>query len=129
MELIPILESGIAEYEQVDLKVTNTFSEGVYVRELEIPKGTLIEGKRHRKSCINMLIKGKMLISDGKDEYEVTAPFIANADALTKKFGFALEDSIWINIHNTSSTDLDEIEKEMIITESEYLAMIEHKEQ
>jgi len=117
----------LVECNPTDLVVKHNFSKGVYVRELEIPKGTLIEGKRSREKCINMLIKGKMLVHDGTGIHEIEAPYIVEAQAFTKKVGFALEDSVWVNIHNTDSTDLDEIEKQVIISEEEYL-MLEHKE-
>lgn len=122
-ELQPLVSKlGIQEIgEEIQLNVVNTFSEGMYVRELHIPKGTLIEGKRHRKKTMNMLIKGHMTIYDGKETYEIHAPFIAESEAFIKKTGFAHEDSVWVNIHTTNSTDLDEIEAEFIISEEEYI--------
>ena len=43
------LENALRSFEQVDAPVTHNFADGVYVRELLIPKDSLIIGKRHRK--------------------------------------------------------------------------------
>jgi len=117
------LEQSIQVQEQIDLETKHTFSPGLYIRELHIPKGVFIIGKRHRHKTMNMLIKGKMTIYDENETFEVEAPFIAESEAFTKKAGLAHEDSVWINIHATNETDLDIIEKEFIIDEEEFLQL------
>lgn len=118
------IEKDLLNKEQTELDVIHTFGGGVYVRELHIPKGTIVVGKRHRKKTINMLIKGKMTIYDENSSFEVEAPFIKESLEFTKKAGIAHEDSIWINVHPTDSTDLEEIENEFIINEDEYKQLI-----
>ena len=123
------LENAIKEYEQVDIQVLHNFTNDMYIRQAIIPKGMLIVGKRHRHETLNILLKGKMVIYDGNKTIEVEAPFIVVSKPYTKKAGLALEDSIWCNIHSTTSKDLEEIEKEFIIPEEEYDKLIEYKEQ
>lgn len=113
--------------EDFELPVTHTFGEGMYIRTLEIPKDCLIVGKRHRHKTMNMLTKGKMTIYDEHSSFTVEAPFIAEAEAFTKKAGYAHEDSIWVNIHLTDSKDLEEIEEQVIIPEEEYQSLLENK--
>lgn len=117
------LEKSFPIEEHLDMEVKHTFAEGMYIRELFIPKGVLVVGKRHRKKTMNMLVKGKMTIYDEHKSFEVEAPFMAETEPFTKKCGFAHEDSIWVNIHVTNETDLDIIEKQFIIEESEYLEL------
>lgn len=117
------LEALLSKCKQVEFKVTHIFSDGIYIRELHIPKDSLIVGKRHRESTINMLIQGSMLIIDGDKESTISAPYTFIADKFSKKAGYALEDSIWVNIHKTISEDLDEIEKQFIISEEEYMKL------
>ena len=122
------LEEKLLTEEQVDLPVVHKFAKGMYIRELFIPKGTVLVGKRHRHHTLNMLTKGKMLIYDGVNEtIEVEAPYTVESLPLTKKAGYALEDSLWVNIHVTDETDLDKIEEEFIITEEEFNNLIENK--
>jgi hypothetical protein len=42
------LQRDLGEYPQTEIAVTNTFSGGVYAREIFIPKGTTVIGKVHR---------------------------------------------------------------------------------
>ena len=123
------LEKAVQAYEQVEIEVLHNFTKDMYIRQAIIPKGMLIVGKRHRHETLNILLKGKMIIYDGNESIEVTAPFLVVSKPFTKKAGLALEDSIWCNIHVTSSQDLEEIEKEFIIPEEEFNNLIEYKEQ
>ena len=123
------LENSIKEYEQVEIEVIHKFTNDMYIRQAIIPKDMLIVGKRHRYETLNILLKGKMIIYDGTESIEVAAPFLVVSKPYTKKAGIALEDSIWCNIHVTTSKDLEEIEKEFIIPEEEYDKLIEYKEQ
>lgn len=129
MKNIIKLENSIKEYEQVEIEVIHNFTNDMYIRQAIIPKNMLIVGKRHRHETLNILLKGKMIIYDGVESIEVTAPFLVVSKPYTKKAGIALEDSIWCNIHVTTSKDLEEIEKEFIIPEEEYDNLIEYKEQ
>ena len=107
--------------DNIILEPKHTFSPGLYIRELFIPKGAIVIGKRHRHNTMNMLVQGKVTLYDEHGEYEVTAPFMAESAEFTKKAVIAHEDSIWVNIHPTNETDLDKIEAEFIIPEQEYL--------
>jgi len=117
------LEQEMKLVKQVELETKHTFTEGQYIRELFIPKGVLLVGKRHRHKTLNMLIKGKMTIHDENRSFDIEAPWYGESEALTKKAGFAHEDSIFLNIHVTNETDLDIIEKQFIIEEEEYLQL------
>lgn len=121
------LESILKDEEQVELGLTHTFSNGIYLREMSVPKDSLIVGKRHREDTINMLIKGSMTIIDGDETFTISAPYTFVSSKYSKKAGFAHEDSVWVNVHKTDSKDLEEIEKQFIISEEEYM-QLEHKD-
>ena len=127
--IIAQLEDYVGEYPQVECKVEHKFCEGLYVRTLHIPKGTLIVGKRHRNKTLNMLTKGSITIYDGDSTITHNAPFTFEADKYSKKAGFAHEDSIWVNIHVTSEKDLVKLEAECIIPEEEYKSLAYNNEE
>jgi hypothetical protein len=116
------LEKEMLKLPQVEAPLTHNFAEGVYVRELFIPKDTWIMGKRHRYETCNILLKGKLSLYMGKGvpAKVIEAPLIFNSKPGTKKFAFANEDTIFLNIHPTSETDVDKIEQEFIISEDEF---------
>lgn len=91
------------------------FSDGVYARALEIPKGCCAVGKIHKYENMNILVKGRLLIyiSD-TEKIEVEAPYIKVSPPGTRRIVLALEDSIWVTIHNTKLTDPAEIEADVV---------------
>jgi len=116
------LEKTLATFDQVEAPVTHNFSKGVYVRELFIPKDSIIIGKRHRYETCNIILKGDISIYMGEDlpVKRLKAPCIFNSEPGTKKMGYTHEDTIFCNVHPTDERDLDKIEEEFIITEEEY---------
>ena len=116
------LEKEMLKLDQVETPVTHNFAEGVYVRELFIPKDTWIMGKRHRYETCNILLKGKLALymGPGVPSKTVEAPLIFNSKPGTKKFAYAMEDTIFLNVHPTPETDVDKIEQEFIISEDEF---------
>jgi len=119
-EIVKLEKLLLKETHTEEFEVDHKFAEGMYIRQLIIPVGGLVVGKRHRHKTLNILLKGKMIIHDGNTSIEIEAPFMVESLPYTKKAGYALEDSIWCNIHVTNETDLDKIEKEFIIPEEEY---------
>lgn len=93
------------------------FTDGIYTREIFIPKDTMLTGKIHLHEHPNFLVKGRVriLTEDGGYE-EYSAPKFMISKAGTKRALLTLEDTIWITIHhNPSNTeDLEKIEKIVI---------------
>lgn len=90
-----MLESG----KTVDLEVRHHLAYGTYTRELHIPAGVVLTGKTHKHSCINILAKGTIMVADGDTSRELTAPAVFVSEPGTKKAGFALTDTVWVNTH------------------------------
>lgn len=123
-------EMNNGKHTKVETPVTHFFAGGVYVRQIFIPKCTLILGKRHRHETCNMLLQGRMLQfneADGSSTI-LEAPAMFKSMPGTRKLGYALEDSIFCNIHPTDETNLEKIEEQVIIPEEEYQALIEKGE-
>ena len=111
-------------YPQVDCKLDHFFGPGVYVRQLTIPEGTLIMGKYHRYPTLNNLISGSIAILDKNNQINIlTAPhtFVSEPG---QKVGYAIEKTIWQNIHVTEETNLEKIE-EIFIEKSESINKLE----
>jgi len=106
-------------------KLTHHFADGVYVREMFLPKGTVIVGKKHRYRCINIMIKGDITIYADGDQERFIDHYIGVAPVGTQKAALVNEDTIWLCIHATNKTDLDEIEEEAIISDREGIKTIE----
>lgn len=91
------------------------FAEGLYCRVLFRPAGTLIIGKKHKKSHFYMVMSGRVSITNGEGKaLEVEGPYVIVSNPGTERAVLALTDATCITVHRTDKTDLDEIEKELI---------------
>ena len=119
------LEKELLKLPQIEAPVTHNFADGVYIRELFIPKDSLIIGKRHRYETCNIVLKGDLSIYMGQDipVKRIKAPCIFNSKPGTKKMAYTHEDTIFVNVHPTKETDLEKIENEFIISEEEFIVL------
>lgn len=119
---VQALEKAMLEYPQIEMQVDHYFAHGTYTRVLHIPKGACVTGKIHRHSCINIMPKGKMRVVTDEGENDIEAPFIGVSGAGVKKAVYALEDTIWVNVHPwDGEADLEQIEAEVIVPSFEML--------
>jgi hypothetical protein len=107
------IEKLMLSEEQIDCPVQHHFGPGIYIREGLIPAGVYILGHAHKKTTMNVLLKGKMAIIVNGQSKIIEGPFIFNSEP-GRKFAYAIEDCIFQNIHATDKTNLDEIEEEFI---------------
>lgn len=100
------------------------FGEGTYVREMRLPKHTLLVGKIHRFVEVAALTKGILLVKiEGVAGSKIIeAPYVFTTQP-GRKVGYVLEDVIILNIHPnpTNTTDLDQLEREL--TAADYLSL------
>lgn len=105
--------SFIGDSDNCPLK--HTFAPGVYVREIFIPKGTVVVGKIHKHSHPNFLMSGEVVVvteSGGRENLKAPMSMISKAG--TKRIVFAVEDTVWITVHATDEVDLLKIEDHVI---------------
>lgn len=111
--------------DHMELPVKHSFAPGMYIREMFIPKGTVIVGKVHRAECINICPMGDIDIVTEAGDMRVTAPFNAVSAPGTQKIGFAREDTIWINVFHTDETDIDTLERELAYSDAEAFVLLD----
>lgn len=100
-----------------DCPLKHMFSDGMYVREVTVPAGTLVIGKIHKHQHPAFLLKGEAIVVteyDGIKEMKGPCSFISEAGV--KRAVFAKTELIWTTVHLNldNKEDLEEIEKENI---------------
>ena len=105
------------------MPVTHTFSNGIYTREIFIPKGNYVMGKIHRHEHPNFLVQGAvvMITENGRENLRAYKAMVSPAG--TKRFLFTLEDTLWITVHRTDATNPDDAETEIIAKNYEDIDM------
>jgi hypothetical protein len=87
---------------------------GLYAREIVLPKGTLISGKIKKHQYITVVSAGFVSIASEGGVEHIRAPYTMVDQPNQKRVVLAHEDSVITTIHACSSTDLDEVERELI---------------
>lgn len=93
-----------------DFDTKHHFSPGIYMRELFIPKGTVLTGKIHKTEHLNILSQGHLTVWTEDGMKTLKASTVIKSDKGMKRVGYAHEDTVWITVHHNPS-DEQEIEK------------------
>lgn len=121
------IEAEMLRHEQRECPVTHYFSQGVYAREIFIPKGTLLTGKIHKYAQLNIMSKGDLSVLTEDGVVRVQAPFTIVSPPGTKRIAYAHEDTVWTTIHGTDEIDLERIEAHYIAqSDEDYAAFLEY---
>ena len=105
----------------------HSFSEGVYIREMFMPKGGLVIGKLYKISHTWFLLYGELEVAtDEGNEYYV-GPCYVNAPEGTKRVLHAVSDVIFVNVYPNPENIIDTDKLEEILTCSSYKEYEEYK--
>lgn len=118
-QLVRALETTAGYF--TELPLDHQFANGMYIRRLFIPKGSLIVGRIHKDECINVVEKGDISVLTETGMKRVQAGFTVVTPPGIQKVGYAHEDTIFTNIFRTDETDVDKIED--VLTWASYEAM------
>jgi len=104
----------------------HTFVPGMYIREITMPKGALLTSKIHKIEHPYFVVSGDVSVITEKGEVRIKAPFSGITPAGTKRLLYCHEETVWITVHRTDKTDLEEIEEEVIAKDfNEFEGVIE----
>lgn len=112
---IRALESAMRELPQLKEELRHHFAHGIYGREMWVPAGTVLVGKIHRYSCINVILQGIVEVRSQEGAYRIEAPYVFVSPGGTKRAMIALTDLVWMTVHPADSEDLDQLERELIL--------------
>lgn len=106
------------------LPLQHNFVDGLYIREIFMPKGTLLTSKIHKTNHPYFVMKGEVSVITENGVERIKAPHIGFTKKGTKRVLYIHEDCNWITIHKTDTTNLEEIEKEIISNNEDTLNKI-----
>jgi len=94
--------------------LVHSYGDGCYIRQIFMPKGTLITSKIHKVTHPYFVMTGRASVATENGVETIQAPYQGMTQAGTKRALYIHEDMIWITVHVTDETDLDKIEEEII---------------
>ena len=106
---LDVLEKEMFRHPQVDCPLIHRFTEGMYVREIFMPSGSLVASVLHKTQHPFVILKGSVSVwTDGAVEH-LTAPHVGITQPGTRRLIVIHEDTVWLTFHATNLTDPDEI--------------------
>jgi len=94
--------------------VKHSFADGCYIREIFNPANELLVTKIHKKEHPFFLMKGKMSILTEDGVEHIKAPHYGITKPGTKRIIYTHTECVFVTVHATDKTNIDEIEKEVI---------------
>lgn len=110
---VELIEAELNKFEQVDIPVTHVFAPGVYMRQIMIPKDTILISRYHKYDQIDIMVYGDMSIASQSGSFRIKGPFSGVSSPGLKRIGYAHEDTLWIDVHATDATDIEKLEADL----------------
>lgn len=109
------LQSALAKLPQTETPLIHRFTPGLYIREIFMPKGTLIISKIHKTEHPYVVSRGHAAVwTEDAGVVHIKAPFCGITKPGTRRILYIHEDCVWTTFHPTAETDLDKIEAQII---------------
>jgi hypothetical protein len=90
--------------------VTHRFTPGLYIREIFMPKNTILTSLLHLTTHPFFIMQGEFSVwHRGIEVQRIKAPYTGITEAGTRRLLLIHEDTIWTTCHVTDLTDPDEI--------------------
>ena len=105
---------NILKSEEFPLK--HTFADGIYVRQMNMKKDSIVVGAIHNHLHVWFLLTGYIRVATESSTEDYIAPCYVTATPGVKRVIYAIEESIFVNIHKnpTNTQDLEELETEIV---------------
>jgi len=103
-----------AKYGDDVAPLKHTFADGLYIRQITMPKGMLLTSKIHKTTHPYFVLKGDVSVLTEQGTVRIKAPFSGITKAGTKRVLYIHEETVWATVHATKQTDLKKIETEVI---------------
>ena len=114
-----MVDGGGLQMPEAELKVplVHKFTHGQYVRRMDASAGQLIDTKIHMQEHPFFLMMGSMSILTDKGIQRIKAPYQGITKPGTRRLMYIHEDSIFITVHATDKTTVDEVLEDIVVSE------------
>jgi quercetin dioxygenase-like cupin family protein len=99
---------------EFDPETVHHFADGLYAKQMIIPKGFMAGKHVHNYSHLSILAKGRVIVKTDDSSVEYVAPACIEIKSGIYHTVEALEDCAWFCIHATQETDADKIDEVLI---------------
>ena len=90
-------------------KLEHFFGEGTYIRKITMRKNSVIVSAIHLIEHPFFVMEGKATVVSPDGLTTITAPYFGMTKPGTQRLLYIHEDCVWITVHPTNKTDVEEI--------------------
>ena len=112
--MIEELQKAMLDLPQAEVETRHYFLNGIYAREITIPKDVCLVGAKHKTSFAMVISKGECVIKDGNEEIVLKAGQTIISKVGAKRAIFAIQETVLTTFHPTQETDIGKIESDII---------------
>lgn len=89
------------------------FADGIYTREIHVPRGQILVGALHNHESMVYVLKGKIIVADIYGVKVIDAPYQFTSKPGVKRVALVVDDVVWVDIHATEKTTVEDAEAEL----------------
>ncbi len=115
-EKIDALEYALSTYPIQECPLKHTLTETQYIREIFMPKGTLVTSMIHKTEHPFFVLSGVVSVySENDGEQFIEAPYSGITTPNTRRVLYIHEDTVWVTVHTRLENEtIDEIGERII---------------
>jgi len=97
--------------------LNHSFGDGLYIREITMPKNMLIVSRLHKFTHPYFILKGKVSVMTEDGVKHIQAPYAGMTKAGTKRVLYIHEECVWVTVHANpeNKTDTDILENDICV--------------
>jgi hypothetical protein len=112
---IDALQRELGKLPQVHCPLHHSFVPGFYIRQIYMPKGSLVISKIHNAQHPYVITRGRVSVwIEGEGVKHLRAPHTGITQPGTRRVIYIHEDCLWTTFHATDKKVVDEIERDVI---------------
>tara|TARA_R110000824_G_scaffold43033_1_gene126032 strand:- start:781 stop:1245 length:465 start_codon:yes stop_codon:yes gene_type:complete len=94
----------------------HTFADGIYVRQMDMKADSMVVGAIHNHLHVWFLLTGRLAVITEDTTEEFISPCYVLATPGSKRVIYAIEDSIFVNVHKNPNNikDIKKLEDEIV---------------
>ena len=99
---------------QESFPVIHDLKDGLYTREIFMPKGSLVVSFIHKQNHPSFFLEGEMsILTDAGEVKKIKAPMKVMTETGTQRVAYMHEDCKWVCVYRTDQTEIKEAQKEV----------------
>jgi hypothetical protein len=109
------IEAQLAKGEIEDFDTKHRFADGMYIREIFMPAGTIVVSNIHKTTHPFTIMLGEVQVRTQHGISYLAAPYFGITTPDTRRILFMQKDTRWITYHATPLKDVEEIMDSILV--------------